>query len=78
MDCERDHGIASLQVPWEELDKSQREPWRHRCAACAYERGLADGLRRAARRLRLEQMTRPAEQLETEANTITPEGQSSI
>jgi len=49
--CKIDH---SGRVPKKiaDLPESQAGHWRHRCAACAYEAGLADGERRGAAKTR--------------------------
>lgn len=44
--CTKDHGDAKHLL---RLPLSQAQPQRHRCAACAYERGYQDGLRQGQR-----------------------------
>jgi flagellar biosynthesis/type III secretory pathway protein FliH len=41
--CQKSHSVASEAI--QDLPKSQRSPQRHKCAACAYERGLQTGYR---------------------------------
>ena len=49
MACRKRHRSHQTQsVDWERFEESQRYPWRHKCAACAYEQGLTEGLRRGA------------------------------
>ena len=43
--CDDSHKFAHDRVQWEKVLESQREPWRHRCAACAYEQGYRDAIR---------------------------------
>ena len=45
MPCREQHPHSD-DVPWEQVNESQAREWRHKCAACAYERGLQAGLRR--------------------------------
>lgn len=46
--CRRDHRTQVTRAAIKNIDDSQRSFWRHKCAACAYEQGVADGMRRAA------------------------------
>lgn len=57
--CRKRHQSPRTEGVVSNLNDSQRGARRHKCAACAYEEGLAEGLRRgaelaleAARRLR--------------------------
>ncbi len=45
--CERNHEFVIGKVDWSAIMDSQREPWRHKCAACAYEQGYRDAIRAA-------------------------------
>lgn len=58
MYCDKDHSDVTVDT-LEALPKSQRAltGGRHRCAACAYEAGIAEGLRRA--RLAIEAIEAP-------------------
>ena len=47
--CERPHRSPHTVESVRALDDSQKIKWRHKCAACAYEQGRADGLAEAAR-----------------------------
>jgi hypothetical protein len=45
--CKRKHdGPKNI---WDSLPDSQAGPQRHKCAACAYEEGIREGVRRAQR-----------------------------
>lgn len=49
--CKIDHsGTAPKKLA--NLPESQRGHWRHRCAACAYQMGLEDGIRKGAQKAR--------------------------
>ena len=48
--CRKAHRYAQL----EKLPTSQKVAHRHVCAACAFEAGIAEGLRRAAHAIELE------------------------
>ena len=48
--CRKEHRYAQL----EKLPSSQKVVHRHVCAACAFEAGIAEGLRRAAHAIELE------------------------
>ena len=48
-ECKRWHRSKKTLVAVTALDESQRSYWRHKCASCAYEQGVADGLAEAAR-----------------------------
>jgi hypothetical protein len=43
--CEKSHEGNVPTGRLSHLAESQAGPWRHRCAACAYEMGVADGLK---------------------------------
>jgi len=48
--CTHNHEeTPSLEADLRDLPKSQRGHWRHACAACAYEAGLAAGRARGYR-----------------------------
>jgi hypothetical protein len=44
--CEKNHE-GNIPAKIANLPESQAGAWRHRCAACAYEVGVADGLKAA-------------------------------
>ena len=46
--CDREHSQLRESPVWGGLVESQAGPWRHKCAACAYELGVEEGLRRGA------------------------------
>lgn len=48
MNCSKDHSGSLPRARIEVLATSQRDFWRHKCAACAYEVGRADGARAEA------------------------------
>lgn len=43
MACQRDHSGEIPKAVIDALPESQRGPWRHACAACAYLLGLQHG-----------------------------------
>ena len=45
--CKLPHRVVATQKAVKALRDSQAGPQRHKCAACAYEQGIADGMRRA-------------------------------
>ena len=47
--CRRAHRSQQTIDTVEALTRSQKIKWRHKCAACAYEQGVADGLAETAR-----------------------------
>jgi hypothetical protein len=49
--CEQDHHLANRNVEWDSILASQRGPWRHKCAACAYEIGYRDAIADVTRRI---------------------------
>ena len=49
--CEQEHNLADHNVDWDAMLASQRGPWRHKCAACAYELGFRDAIAYATRRI---------------------------
>lgn len=58
--CNRDHSNIDPAV-FADLLASQAGPWRHKCAACAYERGYRDALDAVARDIRRRMEARPPE-----------------
>lgn len=58
--CDRDHSNIDPEV-FADLLNSQAGPGRHKCAACAYERGYQDALEDAARDMRRRMEARPPE-----------------
>jgi len=46
--CDKDH--EDVPHGLRHLPHNQKVRWRHTCAACAYERGYADGLAAAAQK----------------------------
>ena len=49
--CQKDHNEHVAEI-LEDLPPSQRSPQRHKCAACAYERGVQDGYNLGLKRAR--------------------------
>lgn len=45
--CKLRHRTTATRRAVAALDDSQAKLWRHKCAACAYEQGIADGMRQA-------------------------------
>ncbi len=46
--CQKGHDFATERVDWDHIPQSQANQWRHKCAACAYERGYRDAMAEAA------------------------------
>ena len=51
VDCNYAHDFTREHVPWDMVNFSQADRWRHKCAACAYERGFNEGLEEATNRI---------------------------
>jgi hypothetical protein len=67
--CDRDHTDVS-SAAMESVPESQGKRWRHRCAACAYELGLAHGARTEGRlRERVRELSAKVDALEAAAIT---------
>jgi hypothetical protein len=49
--CQKDHNNVVAEA-LEDLPPSQRSPQRHKCAACAYERGLQEGFKQGTQEAR--------------------------
>jgi hypothetical protein len=49
MDCVKDHRSNRTTDAVTDLRESQKSYWRHKCAACAYEKGFEDGKAEAER-----------------------------
>jgi len=50
--CYRPHENVSTREGVSHLGESQKSYWRHKCAACAYEAGIAEGMKRAQENIR--------------------------